>query len=298
MQAGDKFPIARGGQNYSILGSELIPDLSGYVPYSGATESLNLDEYNLYAYNVINGISNIFSSGGTTNITLASTRTQRLTGSQNHSFKFDSALILPLSFEIEFLNESTGNLSIVDFSNGVQAIVPSGGGCVARLVGTGTAAGTWSIKNYIPRSATWGDEVLNIPFLNPSEFVATDGSGNLISVPAPINGLTWNTVTDETQTITINNGYVAKSATKVDFTLPTVAAFGESFEILYLSPQAGQLLQNAGQTIIAGEFKTAIGTAGRIEGINSGESLVIRCTNANTEFMVISPVGNFNVIES
>jgi hypothetical protein len=108
--------------------------------------------------------------------------------------------------------------------------------------------------------------------------------------------LAWNTVSATTQTIAVNSGYVARSATSVDFTLPTSAQLGDVFEILYRSPNPGQLLQNAGQTIVAGDQVTTTGTSGRIEGINNGEVLVIRCTADNTEFMVTSPVGNFNVV--
>jgi hypothetical protein len=109
------------------------------------------------------------------------------------------------------------------------------------------------------------------------------------------SGLAWNVVTSTTQNISVNNGYIARSATSVDFTLPATASIGDIFEILYRSPNPGQLLQNASQTIIAGDQQTIVGSGGKIDSINNGEVLVIRCTNTNTEFMVISPVGNFNV---
>jgi hypothetical protein len=125
--------------------------------------------------------------------------------------------------------------------------------------------------------------------------------GATSNLQTQINSLTgdsfvWNDTTSTTQTISPNNGYVSHSATQTVFTLPSTAAFGTRFSIVYLAPSAGQLLQNAGQIIIAGDTQTTIGTDGRIENINLGEVLTILCTAANTEFTVISPVGNFDVV--
>jgi hypothetical protein len=52
IQSSDKIPIARGGQNYSILGSAFIPDLSNYVTYNGATQNLDLEDNDLLASSI------------------------------------------------------------------------------------------------------------------------------------------------------------------------------------------------------------------------------------------------------
>lgn len=131
------------------------------------------------------------------------------------------------------------------------------------------------------------------PGTNNTQLATTEFVTNAV---AGITGLDWQTISSTTQAITVNTGYIARSATSVDFTLPTTAAIGQQFSIVYLSPNDGNLLQNAGQTIIALDQTTTEGTAGRLEGISRGEVLTILCTNTNTEFTVIGPVGNFNVV--
>ena len=156
---------------------------------------------------------------------------------------------------------------------------------------------------------------LNVSGLSVSKLVGTDGSkdivnytlvqgsgigisqvGTDITISSTLPSLVWNDISTTSQAITAGNGYVSHSASQTTFTLPATASFGSSFSILYLAPSSGQLLQNAGQTIIAGDSQTTSGTSGRIDNIDYGDVLTVLCTAANTEFMVISPIGNFNVV--
>jgi len=104
--------------------------------------------------------------------------------------------------------------------------------------------------------------------------------------------LIWNDITTTNQSISPNNGYISHSATQTTFTLPVTCALGKMFTIIYLAPSSGQLLQNEGQTIIAGDLQTSPGTSGRIANIDFGDVLTVICTATNTEFVVIGSIGN------
>jgi hypothetical protein len=221
-----------------------------------------------------------------------------------------------------FINNSTGNLDIRTSLNDQLAVIPTGARQLYELTDNSNEAGVWNIMTFAPENVIWGNSELKIPFLGISELLATDDSKNIqtlststypdlteisyvkgvtSSIQDQINaisvgGLTFNDISTTTQTVSPNNAYVTHSTSLTDFTLPTTAAFGSQFSILYLAPSAGQLLQNAGQTIIAGNQQTTSGTSGKIEDINYGDVLTVVCTSVDTEFMVVGPVGDFNVV--
>lgn len=105
-------------------------------------------------------------------------------------------------------------------------------------------------------------------------------------------GLTWNTVTTTTQTAAINNGYITNNAALVTVTLPTTAAVGS---IVYVAGQGAggwKIAQSSGQTVNFGNVVTTSGATGFLSSTNQFDVVQLLCITANTQFTVLSSVGN------
>lgn len=100
-------------------------------------------------------------------------------------------------------------------------------------------------------------------------------------------------VTANTQMIEDRN-YITDGATKLEITLPAEMALGSVFTITDVN-EGFTLLQNAGQTINFGNKSTTTGVDGNIDTIQPNSSITIMCVTADTEFNVISSVGNFRL---
>lgn len=122
-----------------------------------------------------------------------------------------------------------------------------------------------------------------------------NGAGS-ITISATGGGFTWNDVTGAAQVIAVGNGYVAnRGGGNVAFTLPAVAAFGDSFAIV--GRQNGwSVAQGAGQSIVLGALTSTPGAGGSISSTNAHDCVTLVCTVANTEFEVNAVVGNITVV--
>jgi hypothetical protein len=105
-------------------------------------------------------------------------------------------------------------------------------------------------------------------------------------------GITWNNSTT-TQSMVADNGYIttASTPTITVFTLPSTIAFGKTIEIGGYSSGLWQLNQNSGQQIRFGNTATTV-TSGILSATSQGDSIRIVCTVADTNFMVVSSIGN------
>lgn len=106
----------------------------------------------------------------------------------------------------------------------------------------------------------------------------------------------WTEVTLATQTIAVNNAYIANRATLITFTLPAVAALGDEFEICGKGVGGWLIAQNALQTIHFGVADTTVGVGGSLASTQQRDSLRVVCTTANTDFTVLSAVGNITYV--
>lgn len=116
---------------------------------------------NVYSNNTFYGTTATASAGGTTTLSVASTRVQQLTGTLAQTYKLPDATTLQVGTTYEFDNNSTGLLTIVDNSSG--AISTAQGGAYARVTNTanGTAAGTWDTHFFLPKTVQWGNTSLS-----------------------------------------------------------------------------------------------------------------------------------------
>lgn len=120
-----------------------------------------------------------------------------------------------------------------------------------------------------------------------SQFFDSSGGG--------AGGVTWQEVTGTSQQMVTGRGYVANNAGLVTLTLPTTSAFGSVIRVAVEGAGGARIAQNAGQTIHAGNQNTTTGVAGRLDSTSQYDAIFLLCITANTDFMVLSSQGNWEV---
>lgn len=122
----------------------------------------------------------------------------------------------------------------------------------------------------------------------------TNGSGS-ITISTAGGGFSWTTVTGTTQSMAVENGYVANNASLITFTLPSSASVGDSIQIIGLGAGGFSLVLNSGQLIRFGNQVTTT-SSGSISSTNQYDSLNIVCIVTNTTWSVRAAQGNLSVV--
>lgn len=108
--------------------------------------------------------------------------------------------------------------------------------------------------------------------------------------------LPWTEITATTGSLSANNSYGANNASLVTLTLPNSASTGNVLEVVGKGAGGWRITQNASQTIYFGNVQTTTGTSGYIESTHFGDTVAIKCITANTDWRVVSAVGNLNLV--
>lgn len=116
--------------------------------------------------------------------------------------------------------------------------------------------------------------------------ISFDGSAN-IQVPSLIT----TEVTTTSQTIVVNNSYIANNASQVVFTLPLVSSVGAEFEVVYKGAGGWKINQNANQQMRIGTQTTTSGTGGSFASTAAGDTVKFKCVTANTLWVATSVIG-------
>lgn len=108
-------------------------------------------------------------------------------------------------------------------------------------------------------------------------------------------GITWNEITGTSQTASVDNGYIANNAGLVTVTIPTTAAVGSVVRVAGVGAGGWKIAQNASEIIHFGNLASTTGTGGYIASTNRYDAVELVCVVADTEWAVISSVGNITV---
>jgi len=135
---------------------------------------------------------------------------------------------------------------------------------------------------------------------DPSAATLTAGTGVSISngagsitINAAGGGLTWTVVTGTTQSMAVNNGYIANNAGVVTATLPATSAVGDVVAITGINNATGwKIAQNAGNQIFFGTSSTTAGAGGYLQSTAIRDAVKLVCTSINANWQVISSIGN------
>jgi len=127
--------------------------------------------------------------------------------------------------------------------------------------------------------------------------ITTSGAGSTVTVDgSAFQQFTWNetTVTGPTS-MAVNNGYIANNAATVGFTLPATASVGDIIRVTGKGAGGWSIAQNAGQTVHFGSSDTTTGVGGSLASTDAQDTVELLCITANTDFNVLSSIGNVTV---
>ena len=150
-----------------------------YVPYSGATNDVNLNTKNLFTNNVFEGFSSVAASGVQIVLTVASTPNYLITGSGGQTIKLPDATTLPNgSFYVFNNNQSSGAITVNNNSNTLVVSIPSGGYCNLELIDNSTAAGSWDRHFQAPSNVSWSTNTFDYP----GSITSATWNGNTVAI--------------------------------------------------------------------------------------------------------------------
>jgi len=143
-----------------------------------------------------------------------------------------------------------------------------------------------------------GPTANNINVLGAGSITVTGNPGtSTLTITDSGGGFMWNVITAASASLVASNGYIANNAGTVTFTLPVTTAVGDMYRVTGINNATGwSIAQNAGQTIHFGASNTTTGAPGSLTSSATRDSIEILCVVANTDFNVLSSIGNITVV--
>jgi len=164
----------------------------------------------------------------------------------------------------------------------------SGSGTTSPLTTVGDLYGYDGSNARIPIGVD--GQVLIADSTDPSglgvKWAAASGSG----------AITWNVVTDAIQALSTQNGYIGNRGTSITYTLPDTAPVGSIVIITNFGVGLPSIAQHAGESIHFTASTTSVGVGGSLTAIDQFSSLELVCVVADTEWIVLSSIGNWTVL--
>ena len=130
---------------------------------------------NLSANNMLQGFNSITSATGTTNLTVASSMYQLITGSTTQTIVLPNATTLELGTTYIINNQSTGNVTIQDNTPTTLVVLSTKRVIKYTLIANGSAAGTWQLGD-----ATLITNQQNFTTATTSTYTPTAGTAYII----------------------------------------------------------------------------------------------------------------------
>ena len=179
--------------------------------------------------------------------------------------------------------------------------VPGGGTGANTLTDHGVLVGSGAGAITPLAAATNGQLIIGSTGADPAvaTLASADGSVTITNGAGTIDlaaatGLTWSVETGAAVAAAVNYGYITNRAGGITYTLPTTAAVGSIIKICSISGLA-TIAQNAGESIVFGLQTTTVGVGGSLVMTDDGDAIEIVCTVADTQWNVLSSVGNWTV---
>lgn len=260
--------------NAIILGDGGLRGVKSGVAYSqSATASTVVQRdanANAYFNNYLGNATATVSAGGTTILTVSSSRFQALTGSSSQTYQLPDATTLSLGPWFVFNNNSSGSLIITNNSGSTLYTVPAGGIIECGPSNISTANGSWDFHGYFPGTVTWSSGASGLimnSVLSTTAQISAGASSSTSPVFIPQRGSsTTGYGGDSTNLYGIIGGAAAFTASATQFSAvaalkaPKVLAgsgsltAGNTFDVTALT-------YNPGTVAVTGTTVTGTGTA-------------------------------------
>lgn len=212
--------------------------------------------------------------------------------------------------------------SVYDFSGSgsPEGVVTAGVGSVYRRTNGGSAT-TLYVKESGTGNTGWAAHGgvgtgMTDPMTTIGDIIIRNGSnvttrlgigssGNVLTVtggvpvwaaPSGGGGITWTEVTGTSQSMAVDNAYIANNGSQVVLTLPTTAAVGKIVRVVGKGAGGWKIAQNASEIIHFGSADTTTGTGGYLESAHRRDAVELVCVVADTEWNVISSQGNITYV--
>lgn len=200
------------------------------------------------------------------------------------------------------MNPGTG-VATIEFATDSGTANPTAAGVITIAGGVGlNTSGSGSTVTMNIGPMTDGQLLIgNTASSDPTISTLTAGSGVTITngagsiTIASTGGFTWNEVTGTSQTMSVNNGYIANNAGLVTLTLPTLAAVGDAIQVIGKGAGGWRIAQNGGETIHFISSDTTTGVTGRLDSTVRYDCVELVCITANTDWVVCDSAGNITV---
>lgn len=147
-----------------------------------------------------------------------------------------------------------------------------------------------------------GQLLIGIAGDNPTANTLTAGAGiTILNAPGSITisagdgGFATVDAILANYTLAPSTQYITNRAGVVTYTLPAVAAVGDTYRIIGNTASGWVVSQNIGQTINVGDIPTTTGLAGQMASTLPSNCTTIVCTVANTTFTTYATQGILNV---
>lgn len=156
---------------------------------------------------------------------------------------------------------------------------------IPPLMYEGTVIDTKQLTDLSPELKRWLSNLVDV--LNQD---LNDIEENIFP---PSGGINWNVITAASEAMVSGNGYLADRNSLIMFTLPMTSAVGDVIRVAQMNPAGSFMIsQSPGQQIQLGKVTTTLGTGGSITSSAVGDSLEMVCTIADTNWLVLSMMGN------
>ena len=140
---------------------------------------------NIFVNNYFANAASTVSASGTTTLTAASARYQRLSGSLSQNFDLPNATTLPLGPAFVFNNDSSGSLVVRNAGSSTQFTVPAGGIAQFGPTDISTANGVWTWHSFVPSTVSWGSGTTGLQ-INTALTTSAYISGGAASATSPV----------------------------------------------------------------------------------------------------------------
>ena len=287
--AGRVFISTDTGAIYEDTGSTwtLIADatgvVTGFVPYTGATQSVNLGTNNISANAFFNSLNIVTASGTQVVLTINSAPVQLVTGSGGQTFKLPDATTLSNGTIFSFNNnQSSGAITVNNNSNTLVASIPSGGYTTVVLLDNSTAAGSWDRHDQTPSNVSWSTNTLDYA----GSITSATWNGNVIAINKGGTGSATKNFVD----LTTNQSIAGQKTFNPSITASGAIAQGSIFSPTLTAAANGDTLVGldinptftngafTGVSNLAARFQDAILVTKNTNAFFTG----INVTNANT----------------